>query len=147
METFDAPEFNPRMTITDAEGPHWLVSFDHDFGHGMHVALRVRVSKSEHPLGMLQEEAFDRASELLEAGALSRPERELKHPLIIINNAPGQHWLVRFEHEFDDDESIVFSVKVLKSRDSLPKLEQQAIAAARGLLDEISKRASPFKDE
>ena len=57
---------NPRLTVANAEGPHWLVSFEHDFGNDEHIVLTVKVSKSEHSLVMVEQEAFDRATELLQ---------------------------------------------------------------------------------
>ena len=56
----------PTMAIRNAEGPHWLVSFDHDFGNGEMAALTVKVLKTDKPLSALQKEAFDRATELLQ---------------------------------------------------------------------------------
>lgn len=57
---------NPAMTITNTEGPHWLVSFEHDFGAGEMVALTVKVLKADRPLSVVQKDAFDRATELLQ---------------------------------------------------------------------------------
>lgn len=56
---------NPTMTIANAEGPHWLVSFAHNFGNGEHVVLSVKVLKSDQSLVHIEKEAFDRATELL----------------------------------------------------------------------------------
>lgn len=57
---------NPAMTLTNIEGEHWLVGFDHDFGGGEHISLTVRVSKSRIPIQQIEREAFDRATELLQ---------------------------------------------------------------------------------
>ena len=56
----------PAMAIRNAEGPHWYVSFEHDFGNGEIAALTVKVLKTDKPLSALQKEAFDRATELLQ---------------------------------------------------------------------------------
>jgi len=57
---------NPTMTVTNLEGPHWLVSFEHWFNDEEHVVLSVKVMKSSHPLVQIEKEAFDRATELLQ---------------------------------------------------------------------------------
>lgn len=57
---------NPAMTINNAAGPHWLVSFEHDFGDGEMVMLTVKVLKTDRPLSVIQKDAFDRATELLQ---------------------------------------------------------------------------------
>ncbi len=57
---------NPTMTIANAEGPHWLISFEHDFGGGEHIILTVKVLKSHHSLPEIEHEAFDRATKLLQ---------------------------------------------------------------------------------
>ena len=66
---------NPRVTIDNADGPHWLVSFEHDFGNGEHIVLTVKVLKSDHPLVQVEKEAFDRATELLQIVSNSIAER------------------------------------------------------------------------
>lgn len=57
---------NPTLTVANAEGPHWLVSFEHDFGGGEHIVLTVKVLKSDQSLPQVEKEAFDRATELLQ---------------------------------------------------------------------------------
>lgn len=57
---------NPTMTVTNAEGVHWLVSFEHNFGNGEHIILTVKVLKSSNSLLEVEREAFDRATELLQ---------------------------------------------------------------------------------
>jgi hypothetical protein len=57
---------NPRMTIQNAEGHHWLMSFEHDFNEHEHISLTVRVSKSDRPLIQVEKEAFERATEQLQ---------------------------------------------------------------------------------
>ena len=56
---------NPTMTVANAEGPHWLVSFEHHFGNGEHIVVTVKIGKSDHSLLIIEQEAFDRAVELL----------------------------------------------------------------------------------
>ncbi len=65
---------NPGMTVQNAEGPHWLVGFEHDFGNGEHISLTVKVLKTNHPLIQVQREAFDRATELLQVISRAIPQ-------------------------------------------------------------------------
>lgn len=58
--------WNPSMTIHNRDGHHWLVSFEHDFGDGETIALTVKVLKADRPLSVVQKDAFDRATELLQ---------------------------------------------------------------------------------
>jgi hypothetical protein len=57
---------NPQLLIRNLDGPHWLVTFDHAFSETEHLALTVKVLKSDHPLGLLQREEFERCQELLQ---------------------------------------------------------------------------------
>lgn len=57
---------NPTMTVANLEGPHWLVSFEHQFNEDEHIVLSVKVMKSSHSLVQIEKEAFDRATELLQ---------------------------------------------------------------------------------
>jgi hypothetical protein len=58
--------WNQAMTIQNAKGVHWLVSFEHDFGDGEHIVLTVKVLKSANSVLEVEREAFDRATELLQ---------------------------------------------------------------------------------
>ena len=65
----------PAMAIRNAEGPHWYVSFEHDFGNGEMAALTVRVLKADKPLSALQKEAFDCSASPRHTSSRSGPSR------------------------------------------------------------------------
>lgn len=58
---------NPKITIQNANGPHWLVSIDHRANDEETISFTVLVKKTTLPLGDIQQAALDRCIHLLQA--------------------------------------------------------------------------------
>lgn len=56
---------NPRITIQNVEGGHWLVRFEHDFGNGEAVDITVKVPRSDMTMTQLTAQVYARAGSLL----------------------------------------------------------------------------------
>lgn len=65
---------------------------------------------------------------------------ELMSPGLSIQNAIGNHWLATFSHDFNEAESITFTVRVTKSDKSLPAVQLEAFDRAAELLRVISEQ-------
>ena len=56
-----------------------------------------------------------------------------------IQNMEGPHWLVTFEHSFNEDEHISLTVKVSKSGKPVVQVEREAFDRATELLQVVSR--------
>ena len=64
---------------------------------------------------------------------------KLINPTFTIQNMDGPHWLVTFDHSFNDDERISLTVKVSKSAKPVVQVEREAFDRATELLQVVSR--------
>ena len=64
---------------------------------------------------------------------------KLINPTFTIQNMDGPHWLVTFDHSFNDDEHISLTVKVSKSAKPVVQVEREAFDRATELLQVVSR--------
>jgi hypothetical protein len=61
------------------------------------------------------------------------------NPRITIQNAEGWNWLVRFEHDFENGETIDITVKVPKEDVAVRELTVRALSRATELLAALAR--------
>lgn len=57
---------NPKITVQNAEGHHWLLTFEHAANNGTAITFTMPVAKGSTPLPALADEAIDAAITLLQ---------------------------------------------------------------------------------
>ena len=64
---------------------------------------------------------------------------KLINPSFTVQNTEGPHWIVTFEHAFNEDERVFMQVKVSKSNAPIVQIEREAFDRATELLQLVSR--------